>query len=86
MEAHIKPLHGKYYGTEIVYQLPGEDVGSLQVWDRGDGTPSQRQLEDWGMTLQEARDDDMMCDSHYETTLSYRIAEIVRDALLAVEE
>ena len=77
MKADILPLNGKYYGTVIQY---GGDR-TIEVWDMENYIPSDRQLEYWEMTLEEAKADNMMCDSHYETQESYRIAEAIVKAI-----
>ena len=86
MKAEILPLHGKYYGTKVcVVELgyhDGYDGDGLyiKIW-AGGRIPSERQLADWGCTEAQASDDDMMCDSHYETQMSYDIAKRIADAL-----
>jgi len=77
--AHIQPLEGKYYGTIVELH----DGARIEIWimDGHGITPSKRQLEKWDMTLEEAKDDDMMCDSHFESARGYGIAEILVDAL-----
>jgi len=77
MNAKIQPLKGKYYGTTI--ELDGGEL--IEVWIMGDWTPSARQLEYWGMTLQEAQDDGMMCDSHYESADCYKLVERIVKAI-----
>lgn len=83
MKIYLEELKGKYYGTVIRYQVSPEDTEkSIEVWDMGDYTPSRRQLEYWGLSLDEAKEDGIMCDSHYETLRSYDIACVIVDALL----
>ena len=87
MKAKILPLKGKYYGTLIEYEsiTPYSDnTHELVVWDMGDFTPSKRQLEDWGYSLEEAKEDDMMSDSHYESSRGYMIAEAIVKALESI--
>lgn len=77
MKAEIKPLHGKYYGTEIKL----ENGERIVVWLRGDGKPSRRELE--GITYEEAVEDDYFCDSHYETEFCLSVCEAIVKALEA---
>lgn len=74
--AKVLPLGGKYYGT-------GVDVGhtAIRVWDHSYyGTPSRRQLDDYGHEGKEWDDLapqeklDLTCDSHYETQADYDLA------------
>lgn len=80
MTASIMPLDGKYYGTKI--ETP---YGRIEVWF-GSGEPSEREMAQWPKpspengTAEEIRSD-MMCDGHYEDAMSYRVAEIIVDAL-----
>jgi len=78
-KAWIKPLHGKYYGTEVVIEIDGNRT-VVEVWEMGDYRPSTRQLEDWGVTEEQARADDYMCNTHYETALGYKIAQRIAQA------
>ena len=74
--AKIKQLTGKkYYGTEITIDT-GYDIESIVIKLCGDGVPSDRQLQEWGMALDEAKSEGMMLDSlgHYETRLTYSVA------------
>ena len=81
MRAYIEDLKGKYYGTSIRYFV-NDCPCSIEVWNHTDcHTPSQRQLDYWEMTYEEAKDDGMMCDSHYETENDYNIAKIIVEAL-----
>ena len=88
MDARIEELQGKYYGTIVTYYYDtgwgSREEREIEVWDMGDYTPSERQLEKWEMTLEEARKD-MMCDSHYESAQSFRIASAILDALSKLE-
>ena len=62
--ARLLPLSGKYYGTKIEVVWESEKT-ELSIWKMGDYIPSTRQLEYWECTYQEAKEDDLMCDSHY---------------------
>ena len=78
MKAEIADLSGKYYGTKVIYG----DENEITIWTHyKDFTPSKRQLEYWEMTLEEAKENDMMCDTHYETQEDYEIAKCVASAL-----
>ncbi len=80
MKAYISPFVGAYYGTEIILDY-GKIKSSFRVWI-SDFPPSKRQLESWGFkTEQEAYDNDYICDQHYETSESYRIAELIINAI-----
>jgi hypothetical protein len=71
MDVGIADLSGKYYGTKVIYGNEHE----ITIWTHDkDFTPSTRQLAYWELTLDEAKDSDMMCDSHYETQEDYDIA------------
>lgn len=75
MIATINPLKGKYYGTIIVIDF--EDGGHLEeikLWDSGDWKPSQRELEKYKMNLTQWEDEDMSCDGHFESILTYNRA------------
>jgi hypothetical protein len=65
---YIKPLNGKYYGTEIT---DGDNV--IEVWTGYTGKVSEREIEE-GWT------DDYGFD-HVESDRDYRFACIIRDAL-----
>ena len=45
MKATLLPLQGKYYGTEIQLESPDGEITTLVVGLRGDGTPSDRELQ-----------------------------------------
>jgi hypothetical protein len=69
-EWQVLPLEGKHYGTLI--EIGG--VGHIKVWVHESRVPSARQLEDWGMTLEEARAEGMMCDDHFESQSDYDLS------------
>src|SRR5690606_30597007 len=61
MKAILKPLTGKYYGTEI--QIDFQDGGNtetIKLWDTGDFTPSVRELELWGYTEQQWENNELV--------------------------
>ena len=65
---YIKPLNGKYYGTEIT---DGDNV--IEVWTGYTGKVSEREIEE-GWT------DDYGFD-HVESDRDYKIACVICDAL-----
>lgn len=87
MDAHIGRLGGKYYGTKI-----HTEFGDINVWLNAWGPsvawayePSAREVAEWGH-LEEGeteaeRRSDMMSGGHYETALSYKVAEAIVQAL-----
>ena len=97
MKIQIKPLKGKYYGTEIEV-LDGTLKGmSFSIW-HNTGNPSERQLEQWSLTRQQWVNDelidngwggkskisqmDFMTDSHYESQETFEFANnIVKKSL-----
>ena len=51
MKAILKPLKGKYYGTEIeIHFEDGEEKEVVKFWNSGDFEPSVRELEQHGYT------------------------------------
>lgn len=79
MEAEIEsPFTRKYYGTII-----STPHGEIAVWLDGDD-PSAAQLADWGMTLEEAVANDMICDTHYQSQRDYDVAHAILAALRAL--
>lgn len=86
MIAKIMPLQGKYYGTWVNFEYIGKhkvQSGSINVWHTGDGKPSARQMKEWGFkSIKQAQESDVMCDSHYETEITYRICLAIKDALI----
>lgn len=87
MKATIKPLEGKYYGTEIVleYHHKSEPV-VLSIWvATSPVNPSPRELERMGITQQQFSDvcsgkldyDELVgiYDGHYESVESLEVAE-----------
>lgn len=72
MNAQIKPLSGKYYGTIIVIDFQdGGQTEEIKFWDSGNYEPSIRSLEYYNMTLEQWNEDDMSCDGHFESKLTY---------------
>lgn len=72
MKAQIKPLSGKYYGTIIIIDFQdGGHTEEIKLWDAGDWEPSCRELEKYNMTLEQWNEEDMSCDGHFESKLTY---------------
>jgi hypothetical protein len=83
MKAELKPLDGKYYGTEVSITKDGDDPGDfgeglIQIWVMGNWEPSKRELEGYP---DEYGDDFEICDSHYETETGLEIAELLVEAV-----
>jgi hypothetical protein len=72
IKAELAPLGGKYYGSDVI--INSDDIRSeIRFWKTYGYPPSKRQLEYWGMSLEEATADLMMCDSHYESEYTYQL-------------
>lgn len=88
--AKLKPLLGKYYGTEIEVVSSDNVKATIKIWDSGDYTPSNRYLESYGYTEEQWKNNvlvydgwngkapirslDLVCDSHFESKQSYDLA------------
>ena len=75
---------------------------TVKVYETCGHRPSSRQLADWGYTDNQwnnnelvdngcgsqspIREQDLTCDSHYESDVSYKIAETICQALQCVDE
>lgn len=98
MKAKLKPLNGKYYGTEIEIDFEdGSDKEVIKFWNTDGFEPSKRQLERFGYTQEQwdknelvddgyyemtpIREMDLICDSHFESKLTYEHALKVVAAL-----
>lgn len=95
MKAILKPLIGKYYGTEIeIHFEDGQEKEVFKLWNSGDFEPSVRELERHGYTQEQwdknetvidedgwkdkIRNMDLVCDSHFESKLTYvRALELI---------
>ena len=100
MDAKILPLYGKYYGTKIKIESGPASGSFIGVWVPT-GEPSDREIESWGFTRSDwvnnvMVDDgwggkapiqslDYVCDSHYESDISLRIASAIVEALKHVD-
>jgi hypothetical protein len=96
MDAKLRPLEGKYYGTEVeVFDDDGNSAGVIQVWlnprQEQDFAPSNRELHahvamvarDLG-GIDNATPEDLeyeICDSHYETRLSHAISQLLVETI-----
>lgn len=78
MNASIRPLNGKYYGTLIDIDDGTWGGSTLEVWIMGNYRPSKRQLEHWEVESYEgAKEDGFLSDDHFESELGYIIAEAI---------
>jgi hypothetical protein len=79
MKAELKPLAGKYYGTEIeITDGPLKDL-SFKLW-KSTGNPSDRELEKNDYTREQLDKKkellmDLICDCHYESQETYQLAK-----------
>lgn len=96
MKAHIRDLQGKYYGTIVVFEADNGEESSLKIWVYGK-EPSNREIESWGYTKKDwdenieiddgwmgtvkIREADCLCDGHFESKESLKIAQIIVKAL-----
>jgi hypothetical protein len=100
MIATLKPLDGKYYGTEIEVKEGKEHIATIKLWDDGDYTPSGRYLAEYGYTTEQwetnaiIHDDgwtghikniDLVCDSHFESKLTYERALKIISAINQIQ-
>jgi hypothetical protein len=79
--ASLEPLKGKHYGTVINIRDERGNDHEIKVWlNDPTNRMSQRQLDDYGYAShQEAKEDGMPCDCHYESELAFLLAqEIVK--------
>lgn len=84
----LKPLSGKYYGTEIV-DADGEHVCTIWDHSRGDPGLSEREMAvlfpSGGHPLTDAEKveavSEWMCDAHYESIGDYEVARLIVEAV-----
>lgn len=83
MKAELKPLLGKYYGSQIAITLDDGSKSEIEVWIHDKSyTPSKRELEGGGhKTVEEARADDYFCDQHFESDVCHEICVRIVNAL-----
>lgn len=95
MKAKLLPLEGKHYGSKIEI-TDGEISTIVTVWERGDGTPSERELALHGITkdqwdrndmvdngwggTERVRELDMICSSHFESEWQYQLCKKIISA------
>lgn len=80
MKAILRPLKGKYYGTEIeIHFDDGEEKEVFKLWNSGDFEPSIRELEKYGYT-QDQWDNNAMVDNGYGGEAEIRQMDIVTDS------
>jgi hypothetical protein len=98
MEARMKPLTGKHYGTEIQV-IDGDIETVINVWCSPDRTPSSRELALHGLTQQQWHDNVLISDgfggmvsvqssdiidySHFESEWQYALCERIARAINA---
>ena len=97
MKAKLKPLKGKYYGTEIIVSDNGIEA-HIKIWDSGDYEPSKRELESHGYTEKQWNENELVdngwgdakepikslgliCDCHFESKQSYELAIKIMERL-----
>lgn len=81
MKAEILPLEGKYYGTKIII-IDGKENTLIEIWHSDGHDPSKRQLEQDGYNnVEKWKNDDCGCDSHYESDWTYKLANIIIEAV-----
>lgn len=79
MKAKLRPLNGKYYGTEIEIDFQdGSDKEVIKFWNTDGFEPSIREISDCD---DEESIKEIMCDSHFESKLTYERACKVIDAI-----
>ena len=83
MEIKLKPLDGKYYGTDIEIKIPSENRKGVLNFSMGHGRPSKRELERCGITREQYNNskdpthDFGLDGSHMESQLTYRVAVMI---------
>jgi hypothetical protein len=80
MKATLKPLTGKYYGTEVVIDFQdGESVEVLKLWNNSDFQPSVRELDKHGYT-QEQWDNNEEVDNGWGGKTEIRKMDLTSDS------
>lgn len=75
MKATHKLPTGKYYGTEVKFDLGDGDIAKFTVWKIEDSKPSQRQLEAWKAENENFEIGEMLSDSHFESETAFNICQ-----------
>ena len=98
VDAHIMPLEGKHYGTQIRIVLDNGKWTYLTVWLSG-GEPSDEALKEWGtdragweanIEVEDCWDGTapiqsvFPCDSHYQSQYELEVCQQIVRALKAV--
>jgi len=93
--ATIKELQGKHYGTTIRVHHPSGKLFGIDVWCPI-GAPSEADLEDWGISTQEWKNNvdvpdgwggfspvqEMFpCDGHYQSQFESDLVDVIVDAI-----
>lgn len=74
----IRPLSGKYYGTEIEITYEGHHF-ILTLWNSADYIPSDRELGE--MSIEEWLRDGYGSGGHFESKVTYNLAKKIDDFL-----
>ena len=78
MKAKLRPLRGKYYGTEIEITDDNGFEYEINLWNCGNFRPSPRELASWGdfgTSEKYWKENDGACDGHFESLSSYNVAK-----------
>ena len=97
MKARIYELRGKYYGTSIEIDFEDGHQEVIKLWDSGNFEPSERWLNFYGYTKEQwdsnelvdngwgtkspIKEMDLVCDSHFESDVTYKRALAIVDAI-----
>jgi hypothetical protein len=83
MKAELKPLQGKYYGSQITIIQEDGSKNEINVWIHDKRLiPSQRELERGGYkNNKEACEDDHLIDTHFESDIGHKIYLKIIDTL-----
>lgn len=97
MKATLMPLIGKYYGTKIELRFDNGDREHIKLWNSGDYEPSIREIKSWGYTQEQWDNNEiiesgydgtgpirslgLICDSHFESKLTYERAMKIVNAI-----
>lgn len=89
IHAELKPLSGKYYGSEIALTNENGGEALIQVWINGvgDNIPSERELgdhyhqNDQGQWIDEHGYGYEICNDHYESQIALQVSQAIVDAI-----
>jgi hypothetical protein len=80
MKATLLDLDGKYYGSEVeIFTNYGKSLGIVKIW-LDDCEPSEREYID-EQDLIDLQKDGMFSDSHHEDVSSYKVAQLLVEAI-----